>query len=86
MLLLEVQRYLLLLLSVVFICFCSLEQGYSKLQHDHRLGGHVINSFPDFSILDCVKECLVTVRCLYVNYHKGANFCEINYDGKMSAQ
>ncbi|XP_052694596.1 neurocan core protein-like [Crassostrea angulata] len=66
-------------------CFCNLHQGFSQLQRGHRLDRSVISSFPEFSFLDCVTECLVSPRCASVNYFKGANFCELNYKKKQTA-
>ena len=63
----------------------TLQQGYSNLQYGHRMENAMINSYGDFSFLDCVKECLVTMRCKSVNYFKGANYCETNYEDKASA-
>ncbi|XP_062571324.1 ryncolin-4-like, partial [Saccostrea cucullata] len=39
----------------------------------------MIESYVNYSLLDCVEECLRTRRCKSVNYYKGANFCEINF-------
>ncbi|XP_056003418.1 uncharacterized protein LOC125660740 [Ostrea edulis] len=44
----------------------------------------MIDSFVNFSILDCAEECLRTTRCKSVSYYKGTNYCEINYDNKSS--
>lgn len=66
-------------------CSCNLQSGFSQLQRGHRLDRSMINSFPEFSFLDCVTECLVTPRCASVNYFKGANFCELNYEKKQTA-
>lgn len=66
-------------------CFCNLHQGFSQLQSGHRLDRSVISSFPEFSFLDYVTECLVSPRCESVNYFKGANFCELNYKKKQTA-
>lgn len=73
------------LVNLIAQCSCNLHQGFSRLKHGHRLDGSVINSFPEFSFLDCVTECLVTPRCTSVNYFKGANFCELNYERKQTA-
>lgn len=67
-------------------CSGNLRPGFSQIQHGHRLDGSMINSFTEFSFLDCVMECLVTARCVSVNYYKGANFCEMNYKNKNSAE
>lgn len=66
-------------------CYGSLKPGFSQLQRGHRLDGKLIQSFTELSFLDCVIECLVTPRCKSVNYFKGANFCEINYENKTTA-
>ena len=63
----------------------TLQQGYSNLQYGQRLENAMINSYGEFSFLDCVKECLVTMRCKSVNYFKGANYCETNYEDQRSA-
>ena len=63
----------------------TLQQGYSNLQYGQRMENGMINSYGEFSFLDCVKECLVTMRCKSVNYFKGANYCETNYEDKASA-
>ena len=63
----------------------TLQQGYSNLQYGQRLENAMINSYGEFSFLDCVKECLVTTRCKSINYFKGANYCETNYEDKASA-
>ncbi|XP_048751418.2 macrophage mannose receptor 1-like [Ostrea edulis] len=70
---------------VIIYCDASLQDSYSKLQYGHRLDRKLINSFVNFSILDCAEECLRTTRCKSVNYYKGAHFCEINYENKSSA-
>lgn len=67
-------------------CSCNLRPGFSQIQHGYRLDGRIINSFTEFSFLDCVMECLVTARCVSVNYYKVANFCEMNYMNKISAE
>lgn len=72
-------KYPWILLHLLVHCSGSLNSGFSRLQHGHRLDRCMINSFPEFSFLDCVTECLVTARCVSVNYFKEANFCEINY-------
>uniref|UniRef100_A0A8W8MKL8 Uncharacterized protein n=1 Tax=Magallana gigas TaxID=29159 RepID=A0A8W8MKL8_MAGGI len=73
------------LISVLVPCYCSLQSGFSQLQRGHRLDRKLIQSFPGLSFVDCVIECLVTPRCKSVNYCKGANFCEINYENKTTA-
>lgn len=78
-------RALWLLINLIVQCSSNLHPGFSRLEHGHRLDGSVINSFPEFSFLDCVTECLVTPRCVSVNYFKGANFCELNYEKKETA-
>ncbi|XP_052695027.1 versican core protein-like [Crassostrea angulata] len=78
-------RALWLLINLIVQCSSNLHPGFSRLEHGHRLDGSVINSFPEFSFLDCVTECLVTPRCVSVNYCKGANFCELNYEKKETA-
>uniref|UniRef100_A0A8W8MIH0 PWWP domain-containing protein n=1 Tax=Magallana gigas TaxID=29159 RepID=A0A8W8MIH0_MAGGI len=74
------------LISFLVPCYGSLQLGFSKLQRGHRLDRKLIQSFPELSFLDCVIECLVTPRCKSVNYFKGANFCEINYENKTTAE
>lgn len=59
-------------------------QAFFQIQYGHRLDGSVVNSFPEFSFIDCVIECLVTPRCISVNYCTGAKFCEINYGDKVT--
>ncbi|XP_061170718.1 uncharacterized protein LOC133180163 [Saccostrea echinata] len=76
----------LILWSSIFYCFSSLQNGFSHLQHGYRLDRKIINVFDNYSILDCVKECLRTARCQSVNYHKGANICEINYENKATGR
>nr|XP_034316857.1 aggrecan core protein-like [Crassostrea gigas] len=63
----------------------SLQPGFSKIQRGYRLDRKLIQSFAQLSFLDCVIECLVTPRCKSVNYFKGANFCETNYENKTTA-
>lgn len=75
-------RPLLPLFNLFVHCSSSLHPGFSQLQYGQRLDGSVINSFPEFSLIDCVTECLVTPRCVSVNYCTGAKFCEINYQRK----
>lgn len=78
-------------LQSVFICdmfFCcdaNIRTGYQNLQYGYRLDGEMIDSFAEHSILDCVKECLRTTRCLSLSYYGGANYCEINYENKRTA-
>nr|XP_019929678.1 uncharacterized protein LOC105345276 [Crassostrea gigas] len=74
------------LISFLVPCYGSLQPGFSKLQRGHRLDRKLIQSFTEVSFLDCVIECLVTPRCKSVNYFKGANFCEINYENKTTAE
>lgn len=73
---------LLPLFNLFVHCSSSLHPGFSQLQYGQQLDGSVINSFPEFSLIDCVTECLVTPRCVSVNYCTGAKFCEINYQRK----
>uniref|UniRef100_A0A8W8MM01 Sushi domain-containing protein n=1 Tax=Magallana gigas TaxID=29159 RepID=A0A8W8MM01_MAGGI len=63
----------------------SLKPGFSKLQRGHRLDRKLIQTFTEVSFLDCVTECMVTPRCKSVNYFKGANYCELNYENKTTA-
>lgn len=81
----QTSKALWLLINLIVQCSSNLHPGFSRLEHGHRLDGSVINSFPEFSFLDCVTECLVTPRCVSVNYFKGANFCELNYEKKETA-
>lgn len=81
----QTSKALWLLINLIVQCSSNLHPGFSRLEHGHRLDGSVINSFPEFSFLDCVTECLVTPRCTSVNYFKGANFCELNYERKQTA-
>ena len=74
------------LFSILVSCYGSLKTGFSLLQRGHRLDGKVIQSYAEISFLDCVTECLVTPRCKAVNYFKGANFCESNYENKTTAE
>nr|XP_034317190.1 neurogenic locus notch homolog protein 2-like [Crassostrea gigas] len=74
------------LISFLVPCYGSLQPGFSKLQRGYRLDRKLIQSFTELSFLDCVIECLVTPRCKSVNYFKGANFCEINYENKTTAE
>ena len=66
-------------------CTRELQHGYSRIQYGHRLISRTIDTYGGVSFLDCVKECLVTTRCKSVNYFKGANYCETNYEDKASA-
>ncbi|XP_052679667.1 uncharacterized protein LOC128160396 [Crassostrea angulata] len=86
MLLFQIFRCPWFLISVLVPCYGSLQPGFSKLQRGHRLDRKLIQSFTEVSFLDCVIECLVTPRCKSVNYYKGANFCEINYENKTTAE
>ncbi|XP_034318110.2 aggrecan core protein [Magallana gigas] len=86
MLLFQNSNWLFLLVFSYVLCEDSLQPGFSKIQYGHRLDRKVIQSFAEVSFLDCVIECLVTPRCKSVNYFKGANFCEINYENKMTAE
>lgn len=75
-------RPLLPLFNLFVHCSSSLHPGFSQLLYGQRLDGSMINSFQEFSLIDCVTECLVTPRCVSVNYCTGAKFCEINYQRK----
>uniref|UniRef100_A0A8W8ML71 Uncharacterized protein n=1 Tax=Magallana gigas TaxID=29159 RepID=A0A8W8ML71_MAGGI len=86
MLLFRICRYPWFLISFLVPCFCSLKLGFSKLQRGHRLDRKLIQSFTEVSFLDCVTECMVTPRCKSVNYFKGANYCELNYENKTTAE
>ena len=79
-------RYPWFIYSFLVPCYGSLKPGFSQLQRGHRLDRKLIQSFTELSFLDCVIECLVTPRCKSVNYFKGANFCEINYENKTTAE
>ncbi|XP_062611247.1 uncharacterized protein LOC134273086, partial [Saccostrea cucullata] len=63
----------------------NFQNGYSKLRYGYRLDRKMIDSFTEYSILDCVEECLRTTRCKSVSYYKGANYCEISYENKTTA-
>ncbi|XP_052694408.1 uncharacterized protein LOC128172675 [Crassostrea angulata] len=82
----KIFRYPWFLYSILVSCYGSLKTGFSLLQRGHRLDGKVIQSYAEISFLDCVTECLVTPRCKSVNYLKGANFCESNYENKTTAE
>ncbi|XP_052692812.1 uncharacterized protein LOC128171100 [Crassostrea angulata] len=86
MMLLQTGRWWWILYSFLVPCYGSLKPGFSQLQRGHRLDGKVIQSFTELSFLDCVIECLVTPRCKSVNYFKGANFCESNYENQTTAE
>ena len=87
----KMHRRILCLWTLVCIlgnpCECTreLQYGYSRIQYGHRLDSRTIDTFGGVSFLDCVKECLVTTRCKSINYHKGANYCETNYEDQRSA-
>nr|XP_034321060.1 aggrecan core protein-like [Crassostrea gigas] len=85
MLLFHFFRCLCLVVSFFVRCNGSLQPGFSKIQRGYRLDRKLIQSFAQLSFLDCVIECLVTPRCKSVNYFKGANFCETNYENKTTA-
>lgn len=82
----KIFRYPLFLFSFLVSCYGSLKTGFSLLQRGHRLDGKVIQSYAEISFLDCVTECLVTPLCKSINYFKGANFCESNYENKTTAE
>ncbi|XP_052691246.1 uncharacterized protein LOC128169121 [Crassostrea angulata] len=82
----KIFRYPWYLFSILVSCYGSLKTGFSLLQHGHRLDGKLIQSFAELSFLDCVTECMMTPRCKSVNYFKGANFCESNYENKTTAE
>nr|XP_034315276.1 neurogenic locus notch homolog protein 2 [Crassostrea gigas] len=86
MLLFRICRCPWFLISFLVPCYCSLKPGFSKLQRGHRLDRKLIQTFTEVSFLDCVTECMVTPRCKSVNYFKGANYCEINYENKTTAE
>ncbi|XP_048750884.2 uncharacterized protein LOC125662641 isoform X1 [Ostrea edulis] len=66
-------------------CSVSLQEGYSRLRYGYRLDRKMIDSFVDYSILDCVEDCLRRKRCKSVSYYGGAKYCEINYENKTTA-
>jgi hypothetical protein len=72
-------------MTILIYSHANLQDSYSKLQYGHRLDKKKIDSLVNYSILDCAEECLRTPRCKSLNYHKGTNFCEINYKNKSSA-
>jgi hypothetical protein len=76
-----------LVLTVLTYCHAHLhvQDSYSKLQYGHRLDRKMINSFINYSIVDCAEECLRTTRCRSVSYYKGTNYCEVNYENKFTA-
>ncbi|XP_062598928.1 uncharacterized protein LOC134260374 [Saccostrea cucullata] len=76
--------YLLIFLGIPYKSIGNLTSGYSKLHYGFRLDRPMIDSFVEYSILDCVGECLRTTRCYSLNYYKGANYCELNYENKTS--
>ena len=84
-------RRILLLWNLVYMfenlseCTSELQHGYSRIQYGHRLDSRTIDTYGGVSFLDCVKECLVTTRCKSINYHKGSNYCETNYEDQRSA-
>eukprot|EP00105_Crassostrea_gigas_P046625 XP_019930773.1 PREDICTED: uncharacterized protein LOC105348035 isoform X2 [Crassostrea gigas] len=86
MLLFRIFRCSWFLISFLVPCYCSLKPGFSKLQRGHRLDRKLIQTFTEVSFLDCVTECMVTPRCKSVNYFKGANYCELNYENKTTAE
>ncbi|XP_061190037.1 uncharacterized protein LOC133197868 [Saccostrea echinata] len=45
----------------------------------------MIDSFTDYSILDCVEECLRRKRCKSISYYQGAHYCETNYENRRGA-
>ncbi|XP_078329335.1 aggrecan core protein-like isoform X2 [Crassostrea virginica] len=63
----------------------KLKHGYSQIVYGHRIKDKTISSFAPISFLDCVEECLLRNRCLSVSYFKGANYCEIKYEDKLTA-
>ncbi|XP_062587178.1 fibrinogen alpha chain-like [Saccostrea cucullata] len=79
-------KTLFIILNVILCCHGDLKAGYSSIQYGYRLLYRLIESYVNYSILDCVEECLRTKRCRSVNYYKGANFCEINFRRKENNQ
>ncbi|XP_061190113.1 lymphocyte antigen 75-like [Saccostrea echinata] len=73
---------LVILLDNLLCCCGSLTISYSKLQYGYRLDRRMIDSFTDYSILDCVEECLRRKRCKSISYYQGAHYCEINYESR----
>ena len=84
-------RRILLLWNLVYMfenpseCTRELQHGYSRIQYGNHLDSRTIDTYGGVSFLDCVKECLVTTRCKSINYYKGANYCETNYENQTSA-
>ncbi|XP_048764963.2 uncharacterized protein LOC125672790 [Ostrea edulis] len=70
---------------IALSCSVSLQEGYSRLRYGHRLDRKMIDSFVDYSVLDCVEDCLRRKRCKSVSYYGGANYCEIHYEDKTTA-
>ncbi|XP_056001687.1 fibrinogen C domain-containing protein 1-B-like [Ostrea edulis] len=50
------KQTLVLVMIVVIYCDARLQDSYSKLQYGHRLDRKMIDSFVNFSILDCAEE------------------------------
>lgn len=55
---------------------------YSTLQYGHKLERRMITLFINYSILDCVEDCLRTKRCQSVNYHQVTHFCQTNFENR----
>ncbi|XP_062593252.1 uncharacterized protein LOC134254737 [Saccostrea cucullata] len=73
------------LLNTFLLISGNLQDSYSKLRFGYRLDRKMIDSYTEYSILDCVEECLRTTRCKSVSYYKGANYCEISYENETTA-
>ncbi|XP_048749571.2 uncharacterized protein LOC125661567 [Ostrea edulis] len=77
---------LLTVCSITWSVTSNLETGYARLRYGYRLRKRIILSLLNYSLLDCVEECLRTTRCQSFNYHRGTLVCQINYENEPAAQ
>ncbi|XP_052080667.1 techylectin-5B-like [Mytilus californianus] len=51
--------------------------GIGYLQHDRSQQSNILRRLQQLSMLECVRECFYTSRCVAVNYRKNWKLCDV---------
>lgn len=58
---------------------------FNRNHFGKKMLGHLVNALSVNSLTRCVYECLVTAKCLSLNYYQDKTLCELNSEDSMTA-
>lgn len=70
--------FLLSILSIIVQCDLTMSSGFSKIQWNHREKEETFMDVKGLNFIDCVEQCLLRNRCFSVNYLRRKLHCELN--------